>query len=146
LAGREPVRIAGMTERNTDKHGPRLDDAIGHEVEAMVRGTGPTHSGEWRDAEVADADEPAVGAASGREGGTPDGMDQTDLDRRAELAAALGRTVFPADAGKLRARLADENAPDHLLGLLKRLPGDQSYQNIGEVWAALRLPAEDLRF
>jgi hypothetical protein len=135
-----------MTERRSDKHGPRLDEELGREVEGMLRGTGPTHVEEWRDPEPVGDDQPPVGVAQGRDGGAPDGMDQADLDRRADLAAALGRAVFPADAATLRARLAADSAPDDLLGVLAGLPGDRPYQNIGEVWAALGLPAEEERF
>jgi hypothetical protein len=46
-------------QRGSDKHGPRKDDALAHDVEGMVRGTGPTHAEEWKDPEPpADDDSP----------------------------------------------------------------------------------------
>jgi hypothetical protein len=135
-----------MTERGSDRHGPLLDQALAREVDGMLRGTGPTHAEEWRDPEPAGPDQPRVGTAAGADGGTPDGMGQADLELRAELAAVLGRAAFPADGTALRSWLADGNAPDHLRALLARLPGDRRYENVGEVWAALRLPAEDQGF
>jgi hypothetical protein len=135
-----------MTERGSDKHGPRLDDALSHEVEGLLRGTGPTHAEEWNDPEPSGEDQPLVRVVEGREGGAPDGMTEEDLELRAELAGRLGRAAFPADAAGLRAHLAAENAPDRLRDLLEALPADTDYHSVGEVWSALGLPHDEHRF
>lgn len=46
-------------QRGSDKHGARKDDALAHEVEGMIRGTGPTHVEEWKDPEPPADDDPA---------------------------------------------------------------------------------------
>lgn len=38
-------------ERGNTKHGPLADDSLKHDVEGMLRGTGPTRAEEWRDPE-----------------------------------------------------------------------------------------------
>jgi Protein of unknown function (DUF2795) len=129
-----------MIERGSDKHGPRMDDQLGHEVEPVIRGDGPSRAEEWHDPDPVGSDEGV------RTGGTPPGMTEDAVRRRAELAAWLGREAFPADAPALRAYLATRAAPDDLVDLLADLPEDHTYEAIGEVWAALHLPREDHRF
>ncbi len=43
--------------RGSDQHGPRLDEELKHEQEAMLRGTGPSHAEEFRDSEFPTAEE-----------------------------------------------------------------------------------------
>ena len=38
-------------QRGSDKHGPRLDDELEHELEGTVRANRPTRAEEWRDPE-----------------------------------------------------------------------------------------------
>jgi hypothetical protein len=47
-------------QRGSDKHGARKDDALAHDVEGMVRGTGPTHAEEWKDPEPPADDDPVL--------------------------------------------------------------------------------------
>jgi hypothetical protein len=136
----------GMAERGSDKHGPRLDEQLEHELDGMLRGEGPTHAEEWRDPEPAGEDQPAVGGAEGRDGAAPPGMTGDEVELRSELAARLNRAAFPADAPALRDHLAAEHAPAELATLLTRLPSGRQYESVGEVWAALGFGKEDHRF
>ena len=77
---------------------------------------------------------------------TPPGTDQPDIERRAALAEALGKEVWPADRDTLVAKAEEANAPDAVLGQLRRLPGGQEYTNVQDVARALGLGTEQERF
>ena len=60
-------------QRGSDKHGARKDDALAHDIEGMIRGTGPTHAEEWKDPEPPADDDPVLNTrapAAERGGGT----------------------------------------------------------------------------
>jgi hypothetical protein len=77
---------------------------------------------------------------------TPSGTDQGDIERRAALAEALGKEVWPADRDTLIARAEEANAPDAVLGQLRRLPPGQPFTNVQAVAEALGLGTEQQRF
>jgi Protein of unknown function (DUF2795) len=76
--------------------------------------------------------------------GTAVGMDQRDVAERAELATSLQPSVFPATAERLVASATETNAPGHVLGMLKSLPPQESYQNLQDLWRALGGGTEDI--
>jgi hypothetical protein len=78
--------------------------------------------------------------------GTPAGTDPSDLERRAALAEVLGKEVWPADRDRLVAKAEEANAPDGVLGQLRRLPGDRQFENVQDVARALGLGTEQERF
>ncbi len=47
-------------QRGSDKHSAREDDALAHDVESMLRGTGPNHAQEWKDPEAPADDDPEL--------------------------------------------------------------------------------------
>jgi hypothetical protein len=53
-------------ERGSDKHNPRTDDELQHELEGTLRGNRPARAEEWRDPEPPADDDPDVRAAPGR--------------------------------------------------------------------------------
>jgi hypothetical protein len=77
---------------------------------------------------------------------TSPGTDQASIERRAALAEALGKEVWPADRDALVAKAQEGNAPDRVLGDLQRLPGGQTFTNVQEVAEALGLATESKRF
>jgi Protein of unknown function (DUF2795) len=77
---------------------------------------------------------------------TPAGTDQGDIERRAALAEALGKEVWPADRDALVAKAQEGNAPDDVLGRLRRLPEGQRFENVQDVAQALGLGTEQQRF
>jgi hypothetical protein len=89
-----------------------------------------------RGGEVTDPHQPA----------TPAGTDQGDIERRAALAEALGKEVWPADRDALMAKAQESNAPDAVLGQLRRLPEGQQFENVQDVARALGLGTEQQRF
>ncbi len=78
--------------------------------------------------------------------GTPSGTDPADIERRAALAEALGKEVWPADRDTLVAKAQETNAPDAVLGQLRRLPDGQEFTNVQDVAEALGLGTEQQRF
>ena len=64
---------------------------------------------------------------------TAPGTDQADIERRAALAEALGKEIWPADRDRLVAKAEESTAPDRVLADLRRLPGGQEFGNVQEV-------------
>ena len=77
---------------------------------------------------------------------TPSGTDPADIQRRAALAEALGKEVWPADRDQLVAKAEEGNAPDAVLGQLRRLPDGRQFTNVQDVASALGLGTEQQRF
>jgi len=77
---------------------------------------------------------------------TAPGTDQGDIERRAALAEALGKEVWPADRNTLVSKAEESNAPDAVLGQLRRLPEGQQFTNVQDVAQALGLGTEERRF
>ena len=77
---------------------------------------------------------------------TSPGTDQGDIERRAALAEALGKEVWPADRDTLVAKAEEGDAPDGVLGQLRRLPEGRQFQNVQDVAQALGLGTEQRRF
>ena len=126
-------------ERGSDKHGQRVDDAMKGETSGIVHGGHDPRAEEWRSAEPAGEDQPSVslGADTSVTGGVPAGMDSADVEARSELASWLGRASFPAVRELLLSHVMDENAPDHVIELVRRLPAGREYASTGEVWRTL---------
>ena len=78
--------------------------------------------------------------------GTPSGTDPAGIERRAALAEALGKEVWPADRDTLVAKAVESGAPDGVLGQLRGLPDGQQFANMQEVAHALGLGTEQERF
>ena len=78
--------------------------------------------------------------------GTPAGTDPGDIERRAALAEALGKEVWPADRDTLVAKAEESSASDGVLGQLRRLPAGQEFTNVKDVAEALGLGTERQRF
>jgi hypothetical protein len=131
-----------MALERSDKHGPRVDDALAGETEPIER-TGHTgRAEEWREPEPVGDDQPQVDRApdTALTGGTPDGMSADDVEGRAELARFLRPSAFPADAAQLLRIARDEGATDSVLGELGRLSkagGGQAFETVQDVWRAL---------
>jgi hypothetical protein len=77
---------------------------------------------------------------------TSPGTDQADVERRAALAEALGKEVWPADRDTLVSKAEESNAPDGVLAQLRRLPSGTEFTNVQEVARALGLGTEQQRF
>ncbi len=127
-----------------DKHGPRLDDALAGETEAISRAGHTGRAEESREPEPSGEGQPDVDYAPDTtlSGGTPDGMSSSDVEGRADLARFLRPSAFPASAQELSRVARDEGATDRVLADLDRLgsgsDGDRRvFENVQDVWRAL---------
>jgi hypothetical protein len=77
---------------------------------------------------------------------TPAGTDQGDIERRAALAEALGKEVWPADRDRLVDKAEVLNASDAVLAQLRGLPEGQEFTNVQDVAQSLGLGTEQRRF
>jgi hypothetical protein len=114
-------------QRESDKHGMRLDDELAHEVESMVRGMSGEES---RAREDRVKEEPTEDDA------------RTLLDQRADLARHLAAADWPADRQELLAAAEADHAPDEILDRLRQLPEGVRFETFQAVWAALGGPVE----
>lgn len=129
------------------KHGPKLDDEIGHETQGMVRGGHPTHAEEFKETEPFSNDHPADPAALGAHarGGAPPGMSARDVAGRSALARMLTGVRYPARPNELVRHAAEGGAPDDAVELLRALP-KREYENVADVAEQLGYGREERRY
>jgi hypothetical protein len=142
----EPTYTDGGHEQ-TSKHGAGMDEYLQHETRGLVQGGRPSHAEEWRDPEPAGEDQPTgdrIFPESRR--GNPEGMTQTDIDERTDIARSLGTSAFPGTRDELVAIAADNEATDHVISLLRSLPAGDTFENVQDVAKALGLHVETHRF
>jgi hypothetical protein len=126
-------------ERGSDKHSARMDDALEHEVHGMMTAGRDTRSEAWHSPEPSGEDQPDVdldpdGTLAG---GVPDGMSETDVEIRSQIATRLGKECWPADRDALVAKAAELNAPDVVIDRLGQLPAGRQFDNLQDAWAVL---------
>lgn len=124
-------------ERGSDKHSARMDDALGHEVEGLIR-SGHDSRADWNSPEPSGEDQPDVDLVPNGTlaGGVPDGMTEQDVERRSELASYLGR-LWPATREELIRVATDNEAPDAIIAQLHTLPMGEQFANLQQMWSAL---------
>jgi hypothetical protein len=77
---------------------------------------------------------------------TSPGTTEAGVDRRAAIAEALGKEVWPADRDTLVRKAEVSDAPDRVLADLRRLPSGESFENVQDVARALGIGTEQQRF
>jgi hypothetical protein len=135
-------------QRGSDKHGPRLDEAMERETRGLVQGGRDPHAEEWKQPEPSGEDQPDIDLVphGSLHGGVPDGLTDADVEQRSELAALLGKEIWPAETEQVRARARESNARQAVLDRLAALPAGRVYLNLAEVWADLGGGNEQHRF
>lgn len=121
-------------DRESNKHSPRVDDAMAHDVDSLVHGAPEeSRAQEWRLQE-----DPGVGPREPSDEPLP-GVDMSDADieARAHLSRYLAGARFPARREDLVAAAEDDHAPGAVLEALSDLPPDEAYENVQAVWQAL---------
>lgn len=112
-------------QRDSDKHGPRVDEDLKREIAGMSQGDPvDPRVEEWRETEPPGDDQPES---------VPGG----EAEARSELARCLRPSVFPARRDALVAESRETHAPDRVTDLLTALPGDVEFANVARVWEAL---------
>ena len=136
-------QFAGVSSRS-DKHNPRLDEELEHEIQGMLKSGHSTRSEEFREVEPVAEGEPDLGAdpTGTLVGGVPVGMTEDAVVARAELARWLDRADFPSTGPGLVEAALDHRAPDAVVEELQRLPEGETYERIGDVVRALGYPTE----
>ena len=121
-------------ERESDKHSPRIDEAMAHDVDSLLHGAAE----ESRAQEGRLQEDPAVAPGRRFDDVIP-GVEITDADveGRAELSRHLATAQFPADREHLVAAAVGDNAPEQMVVALRDLPADEVYENVQAVWQAL---------
>jgi len=123
-------------ERGSDKHSPRVDEALDHETQSLQQGA-PIESRveEFREQEGPGEDQPTPEPrlTEGRAGS----LDLDDAEARSDIARYLDPSAFPADREGLVANAEANNAPEAVLERLQALPASRSYEAMPDVWAGL---------
>jgi hypothetical protein len=120
-----------------------LDEEMAHEVQTHLQGRGAGgRAQEWRQPEPAGEDQPEVswipgGTRNGRAGGAPGELTADDVEARSRLGRYLALSALPGNREDLLAVAEENQAPDDVLAELRRLPADETYATVNEVWAAL---------
>ncbi|GHJ41433.1 DUF2795 domain-containing protein [Streptomyces sp. TS71-3] len=120
-------------QRGSDRLSVHRDDEMKAELRGLLMSGHPTRTEEWNDPEPVAEDDPEVATGPVTPQRSPTAVDALHY----ELARNLGRSVFPAKAGRLRAALRDRHAPDALVDALRDLPGQVKYANSHQVAEAL---------
>jgi hypothetical protein len=132
-------------ERIGNKHSPRVDDEMKHEVEPLARSGRESRVEEgFVKEEEGDDREPEVGPAQERADlWTALGADP--ITARRELSRHLDASTFPAEREALIADAAQHAPPEPVLEMLRQLPEGLTFDNVYEVWVNLGGPAEELQ-
>ncbi|HLT12086.1 MAG TPA: DUF2795 domain-containing protein [Micromonosporaceae bacterium] len=139
-------------ERANTKHSRHLDEQMRREVLAFLQGppTGGARTHDWRDAEpLGGDDEPRISPFPHLDpvslGGNSNHLSPAVREQRSRLGVFLPRSVFPCRRSALIAAAAAANAPDDLIAELGRLPEEDTFGSLPEVWMRLGY-ARDQRF
>lgn len=124
-------------DRDSSKHGPRLDDELARETESLGRGA-PIESRveEWREKEGPGEDERDVDARTS----PASRLGADEVEARRELSRHLRPTVFPADRDRLVTEAERNAAPAPVLEALRALPAGTEFRTAHEVWIGLTEP------
>src|SRR5437868_6352475 len=109
-------------ERSSDKHAPRVDDKLKHELSSLVHGSPvEARASEAREQEGPADGEPTPDAlpTGHAPGANPDALSHDEIEARAELARHLRPSLFPADRPTLVATARRMGATDDLVERLR---------------------------
>jgi hypothetical protein len=123
-----------VSERDSTKHSPRLDEELKKEVGSLTHGSpAESRKEEWREQEgAADGErEPSSRTAD------PSALGPDGPSARAELSRHLRLSAFPGGRDALLAEAEDNDAPEPVLAALRQLPEGTSFATVYDVWEAL---------
>ena len=125
-------------ERGSDKHSPRIDEALDRDTRSLQQGA-PVESRveEFREQEGPGDDQPTPDSRLSGGRATAASLDLDDAEARADIARFLTPSVFPADREALLADAESNHATEVVLERLQALPGGREYENVQDVWGAL---------
>jgi len=121
-------------DRESNKHSPRIDEAMARDVDSLLHGAPEeSRAQEWRLQE-----DPVVGPGQPSDEPLP-GMELSDAEvqERADLSRHVAAAHYPAERDELVAAAEDDHAPDDVIEALGHLPPGVAYDNVAAVWQAL---------
>jgi Protein of unknown function (DUF2795) len=128
-------------ERQSNKHSPRLDEAMKHEVAPLL-------AGEPQDSRADEArvheDAPNVVVSRGDPFPGGERLTLEELELRHDLARYIERHIFPAERDDIVASARRLHAPPEVIARLERLPR-RFYDGFPDVWDAFH-PSEARRW
>jgi hypothetical protein len=124
-----------------------MDRQLAHEVSGLTAAARSTHAHQWKDPEPAAEDQPDVDRAPDGTlvGGTPRPPARRGRVR-SEVAAVLGKEVWPATGTALVRHAQANSTADRVVALLSRLAPEQRYENLNDAWTSLGGGSEHQRF
>jgi hypothetical protein len=124
-------------DRDSSKHGPRLDDELARETDSLGRGA-PIESRveEGREKEGPGEDERDVDARTG----PASRLGADEVEARRELSRHLRPTVFPAARDRLVAEAQQNAAAAPVVEALRALPAGIEFRTAHEIWIGLTEP------
>lgn len=122
----------------SDKHSPRLDEELKHEIAPVIHGAGiESHSREDLRQETPYRGEGAPDPSARPDVPVPDGtLTPEEANDRAELARVLASVEFPATREFLFQAAMENQAGDDVIDRLRQLPPSQRFKTVQEVWTA----------
>jgi hypothetical protein len=123
-------------ERETVKHGSRVDEAMAEDVAPLLHGSAAEES---RAQESRLQEDPGVGPGIRPEAHEAPGLgiSEDDAAGRADLARHLASVAFPAGRDQLVFHAVEASAPPHVVDRIRSLAADDDYPNVQAVWSAL---------
>lgn len=118
-----------MTDQGA-QHGQRIDDEMHAEVEGLVRGA-PVDTRSREDLEPEPIDTMMVPVDQ------VDDPHHQEVLERSEIARFLRPSSLPARAAAIVAIALDEGATEAVLDELGRLPADERFSTVADIWEAL---------
>jgi hypothetical protein len=112
-------------DRETVKHGPRVDEMLKRETRSLEQGA-PVESRAAEDRLHEPSEHEPIRSDA--------------VDARTEFSRHLLPSSFPGDREALAAGARTIHAPESVVATLLRLPADVVFQTMHEVWVALEQP------
>lgn len=124
-------------ERESTKHGRRLDEELRHETASVVQGA-PVAAQSREDRRQEDPDEGLDVEAGTRPDVPARGpVDDEEATGRAELARVVAPARFPARRQELVEAALASGADERVLEELDSLPSGRAFENVQAIWDAL---------
>lgn len=134
---RPPAGKKRSVDRDSSKHGPRLNDELAREAHSLRRGA-PIES---RVEEGREKKGPGEGERDVDARTSPASrLGADEVEARRELSRHLRPTVFPAGRDRLVTEAERNAAPAPVVEALRALPADTEFRTAHEVWIGLTEP------
>jgi hypothetical protein len=132
MAAPDPADASSAVQRDTVKHGPRVDDTLWSEDRSLTTGA-PVEARSREDRVKEGLDEDVPGTASRPDTTNTAGMPAGEARLRTELVERLASAPFPCDFNALLRHVGEADGRGNLAARLRMLPADHLFRNTAEV-------------